>query len=258
MTEENRKQDQLLDTTDCLEAIGTLKSIKNLFFFVSFLCLFILQGVFWLTPTQYVIRPGEESEKNITPVTAMVLKLAATAEKEIEVESKTQKIEKAAQVLTADANSEKADPNAVGATQFSQVKIKFEHLAWAVRVCSYLLAVSTVVYSLTLLFAMNVSLVGGLGGINHITKAVFLSFVLVVLILPWQLIFKPVLFGVIYTPAELLGAWESFDKASIGAAGLMFLRFSVLWLAAVVLLVCAQLRSMRWAKNTLKRLGITK
>ncbi|MDD5133982.1 MAG: hypothetical protein PHP01_01055 [Phycisphaerae bacterium] len=257
MTEENKKQDKLLDTTDCLEAVGTLKSIKNLFFFVSFLCLFILQGVFWLTPTQYVVRPGKESTKNICPVTTMVLKLSAVSEKEVKVDSKSEKIEKAAQILTADANSRAADPNAVSAIQFSQVKINFEHLAWVVRICSYLLAVSAVVYSLTLLFAMNVSLVGKLGGINHITKAVFLSFVLVVLILPWQLIFRPVLFGVIYTPAELLGAWGNFDKASIGAAGLMILRFTVSWFVAVVLLVCAQLRSLRWAKNTLKGLGIT-
>jgi hypothetical protein len=103
---------------------------------------------------------------------------------------------------------------------------------------------------------MKVSLVGRLGGISHITKATFLSFFMVVLILPWQLLFEPVLYGMVYTPSELLEAWENFDRASIPNVSLMFLRFTVFWLIVVMLLINAQWRSMRWSKNTLKRLGI--
>ena len=257
MAEESKKQDQLLETTDCLEAIGTLKSSKNFFFFISFFCLLILQGIFWLTPTKYVELPGEVAQNSITPVSAMIVKLASPAKQETKVETKTVKIEQAAQALTADANSVKADPNAVAeAKHYPQIKIKFTHIAWTIRVCNYLLAVSVVIYSLTLLFAMKISLVGRLGGISHITKAVFVSFLVVVLILPWQLLFKPVLFGVIYTPAELLTAWENFNASSTGAIGLMVMRFSLLWLIVILLLINAQLRSVRWSKNTLKRLGI--
>jgi hypothetical protein len=36
----------------------------------------------------------------------------------------------------------------------------------------------------------------------------------------------------------------------------MFLRFTGLWLIVVILLFWAQLKSMRWSRNTLKRLGI--
>jgi uncharacterized membrane protein len=193
----------------------------------------------------------------------MIIKLAAPAKQEVKVETKTvkvetktEKIEQTAQALTADANIAKTEPNVVVAKHYPQIIIKFAHIAWTVRVCNYLLAVSAVIYSLTLLFAMKVSLVGRLGGISHITKAVFISFLVVVLILPWQLLFKPVIFGVIYTPAELLAAWENFDKSFVGAFGLMILRFSVLWLIVTLLLINAQLRSMRWSKNTLKRLGI--
>ncbi len=258
MTEDSKKQDQLLETTDCLEAIGTLKSSKNFFFFISFICLLILQGAFWLTPTKYIELPGSETTQNdITSVSAMIIKLAAPAKKEeAKVETKTEKIEQAAQALTADANVAKTEPNAVETKLHPQLKIKFEYIARAIRICNYLLAVSAVMYSLTLLFAMKVSLVGRLGGIRHITKAVFISLLAVVLIFPWQLLFKPVIFGVIYTPAELLAAWENFDKSSFGATGLMIMRFSVLWLLVTLLLINAQLRSMRWSKNTLKRLGI--
>jgi hypothetical protein len=36
----------------------------------------------------------------------------------------------------------------------------------------------------------------------------------------------------------------------------MVMRFSLLWLIVTLLLINAQMRSMRWSKNTLKRLGI--
>jgi hypothetical protein len=258
MAEENKKQEQLLETTDCLEAIGTLKSGKNFFFFIIFLCLLVLQAIFWLMPTQYVARPCEESKKDIAPIAAIIMKLAAVNENEpeIKIETKTDKIVKAAEALLGDANSARADPNAVGAKNYPQIKIAFANLAWVIKLCNYMLVVSSVVYSLTLLFGMKVSLVGRLGGISHITKAVFMSFVMVVLILPWQILFKGVIAGVIYTPAELLSAWESFDKASIVSNATMFLRFTVLWLVVLLLLFWTQIKSIRWAKNTLKRLGI--
>ena len=256
MAEENKKQEQLLETTDCLEAIGTLKSGKNFFFFIIFLCLLVLQAIFWLMPTQFVVRPGEESKKDIAPIAAMIMKLAAVNEPEIKIEAKTDKIEKAAEALLGDANSAKTDPNALGAKNYPQIKIAFANLAWVIKLCNYMLVISSVAYSLTLLFGMKVSLVGRLGGISHITKAVFMSFVMVVLILPWQILFKGVIAGVIYTPAELLSAWESFDKASIVSNAMMFLRFTVLWLVVLLLLFWTQVKSIRWAKNTLKRLGI--
>lgn len=258
MAEEIKKQDQLLETTDCLEAIGTLKSSKNLFFFIILLCLLILQTIFWLMPTQYVVRPGQESQKDIAPITAMIMKLSAVAgvnEPEVKIETQSDKIEKAATALLADANAP-ADPNAVKAKTLPQIKIPFAHLAWTIKLCNYILAVSAVIYSLTLLFGMKVSLVGRLGGISHITKAVFMSFIMVVLILPWQILFKGVIAGVIYTPTELLAAWENFHNASVVENALMFLRFSVLWLVVVLILFWTQIKSMRWSKNTLKRLGI--
>ncbi|PKL51060.1 MAG: hypothetical protein CVV39_00505 [Planctomycetes bacterium HGW-Planctomycetes-1] len=257
MADESKRQDQLLETTDCLEAIGTLKNAKNLFFFISFICLLILQAIFWLTPTKYIELPNETAQSNLASVSSMIAKLAVPAKQEAKIETKTQKIEQAAQALTADANAAKTDPNTAAHTKhYPQIKIKFANIAWTIRVCNYLLAVSTIIYSLTLLFAMKISLVGRLGGISHITKAVFVSFLVVVLILPWQLMFKSVLFGVIYTPAELLAVWENFSGYSAGALGLMVMRFSLLWLVVTLLLINAQLRSMRWSKNTLKRLGI--
>lgn len=277
MAEDAKKQEQLIETTDCLEAIGTLKSNKNFFFLVCFLCLLILQGIFWLVPTQYVEKPGTSAPNDISSAAAMVLQsaegcltaLAAPAEK-IKIEKKTEKTEKAAsslgstpsrdgQELTTDANAEPNEPNAPAPAKtiiIPPIKIKFSQLSWLIRFCNYLLVVCSVIYSLTLLFCMKISLVGRLGGIRHITKAVFISFFMIVLLLPWQIIFKGVITGAIYTPAELLAAWTDFNQTGVVADAVMILRFTGLWLVVVILLCWAQLKSMRWSKNTLKRLGI--
>ncbi|MCX5632934.1 MAG: hypothetical protein NTW93_04565 [Phycisphaerae bacterium] len=261
MAEDAKKQDQLIETTDCLEAIGTLKSNKNFFFLVCFLCLLILQGIFWLVPTQYVEKPGKEIVQQDASPVVEISQLAARAEKEkaIKIEKKTEKTEKAAQELAADVNTEPNEPNTpvpAKTITIPPLKIKFSQLSWLIRFCNYLLVVCSVIYSLTLLFCMKISLVGRLGGIRHITKAVFVSFFMIVLLLPWQIIFKGVITGAIYTPTELLDAWTGFDQTRVIANMVMFLRFTGLWLVVIILLCWAQLKSMRWSKNTLKRLGI--
>ena len=261
MAEDAKKQDQLIETTDCLEAIGTLKNNKNLFFFIVFLCLLILQGIFWLTPTQYVEKPGTQTTQEAAPPVVEIPQLAATTEKEkvIKVEKKNEKIEKTAQELAADVNTEPNEPNSPAPVKtiiIPPIEITFSQLSWVIKACNFLLIVGSIMYSLSLLFAMKVSLVGRLGGIRHITKAVFVSFWIVVIILPWQLFFKGIVCGAIYTPAELLGAWQNFDRTNIFASVVMFLRFTGLWLVIVILLFWAHIKSMRWSKNTLKRLGI--
>ena len=48
MNEESNKPTNLLDTTDCLEAVGVFRGWKNFLFLVILLCLLLLQACFWL------------------------------------------------------------------------------------------------------------------------------------------------------------------------------------------------------------------
>ena len=52
--DEKPKVNDVVDTTDCLEAIGAFKAMKNLFFLVVFICLIVLQGIFWLNHLGYI------------------------------------------------------------------------------------------------------------------------------------------------------------------------------------------------------------
>jgi hypothetical protein len=164
-----------------------------------------------------------------------------------------EKIQEAAKQITADTNAA-AEPNMqqtlhMGAEPNKpapvEVTFRFElrarHIAAVVRFLDFILIPCSLLYCLTILFAMKVSLIGRLGGINHIARAFFMSLLFVVLLMPWQLLFAPVFAGAMFTPSEMIA---------------MLFRFSVYWALVTLLLLAAQMRSMRWAKATLRRLDV--
>jgi len=102
---------------------------------------------------------------------------------------------------------------------------------------------------------LKVSLVGRLGGMNHISRAFFLSLVMLILLLPWQSIFGGVVLGAIYTPGELV-EWCSAETSGILDIVLRYLRFTGYWLVILLLLIFSQLRSGRWTKTILRRLEV--
>ena len=132
----------------------------------------------------------------------------------------------------------------------------FERLSWLIRFFDFVLILTAVLYCLTMLFSLKVSLLGRLGGINHIARAFFLSLIFAVLILPWQRFFPGVVFGAMYTPAELQSACAEADSYNIFALTFHYLRFTGFWLVVMLLLIFAQLRSGRWAKAILRRLEV--
>lgn len=258
MTEDSKKQDMLLETTDCLEAIGTLKSNKNFFFVICFICLFLLQVCFWLMFTEHINAGANDTVSYTGRSTEKTTTITSTAQQTVSVESSSGKIEQTTQALVAEPNA-KTEPNAIWhkyAGDLSHAKIRFEQLSWVIRICDYLLIVSSIMYSLTLLFGLKISLVARLGGINHITKAFFVSLFMIVLLLPWQIMFRGVIVGAIYTPSELLASWQAFAADNIAEKSFMFIRYTGLAIVVLLLLAWAQLKSMRWSRNTLKRLGI--
>ncbi len=65
MNENQAGPNSLLDTTDCLEAIGVLRGWKNFFFFIIVLCLLLSQASFWAVNTGFIPAdqcPGKGAE----------------------------------------------------------------------------------------------------------------------------------------------------------------------------------------------------
>lgn len=262
---DNSKMNDVVDTTDCLEAIGACKGIKNLSFIIVLICLLLLQGVFWLNTTGY-IDSSQETAVIVDPVSQDVAdnqidkeippanKMETTEETQAKtvVEDITGEQDKIVEDETPEVASE--EPAKINIAKF--LLPKYDQAVIIVRICNFALILAATLYSLVLLISLKISLVGRLGGISHISRAFFLSLVALVILMPWQIMFEGVCLGAIYTPAELSAVCTSTDCSTLVCSILYYLRFSGMWLLVLLLFLTAQCRSAKWAKTTLRRLGV--
>jgi hypothetical protein len=256
MGQEQSRFSNLVDTTDCLEAISAIKFWKNLLFVVILLALVLVQGSFWVMNLHLV----KADNVVLGPANAET----PAAEKQPATEE--EKIQEAAKLAIAETNAT-PEPNMMQTLHMGaepnkpapvEVTFKFElrarHIAAVVRFLDFILIPCSLLYCLTILFAMKVSLIGRLGGINHIARAFFMSLLFVVLLMPWQLMFAPVFAGAMFTPSEMIAACQA-QKTQLAYVSMLF-RFTVYWGLALLLLLASLLRSMRWARATLRRLDV--
>ena len=275
MVDNQAGSNDLLDTTDCLEAVGVFKGWKNLLFLILVVCLLLLQAGFFLVDRGYVRidglayaeEPGAEPETGVEP--------SAPADVNVPAEPKESPEPGGAPEMRApeDANGP-AEPN-LGVRRSEPAKkpgiqlaalpfleflgnITWGQLSWTVNLVNAVLILTATLYCLTLLFSLKVSMHGRLGGINHITRAFFLSLLMLVLLLPWQKVFGSMVTGAVFTPAEL-EKWYLDRATQTGDmlnTALYYLRFSGYGVLMLLLLILSQIRSLRWAKAILRRLEI--
>jgi hypothetical protein len=227
-----KRTDDLIETTDCLEAIGVFRGWKNIFFAIVVICLLLTQTAFWLVDRR-VVRPNEATSA-AAPVPDANAIAAAT-----------------------DVPGQQAGTAPAG-SYFPVTLLKkmdMGHLGRAIELVNGVLIVMVVLYVLAMFFCLMVSLVGRLGGIKHISRAFFLSVIVLVLVMPWQNLLGSRLPGVIYSFPELLKWLDIKDQSKLNTV-LYYLRFSGYWLAFSLLLLIAQLRTTRWTKSILRRLEI--
>jgi hypothetical protein len=255
MSENQGKQSNLVDTTDCLEAIGVFKGWRNGLFIIMIICLILQQGSFWLVDSGCVKADyGSKCEK----VAVVGEKAGQGVESIVPAEGQKGEVEKAAEQVAGEAKptSEAATQKAQGSEAASIFEVKFKHLVWVIRPVNFLLILTAMLYCLTTLFSLKVSLVGRLGGINHISRAFFLSLVTLIVLLPWRVVFDNVFFGAMYTPSELLYSCTVAGRADMLDIISHYLRFSGYWLVVVLLLISSQIRNSRWSKAILRRLEV--
>jgi hypothetical protein len=233
MNEGPVNQNDVVDTTDCLEAVSVFRGWKNIFFVVIFICLLLSQIAFWL-------------------VDLGVIRAPATSEAAVSAPGAGQP----AEPTVADANEAGGTGKGGRGLASGLVgKLNFGHLARTIELTNGVLIVTAVLYSLMMFFSLMVSLVGRLGGINHISRAFILSLIMVVLIIPWQKVLGSSVVGVVWTSDELL-RWLAAKGESPWSLAVHYLRFTGYWLIVMLLLILSQSRSARWSKAILRRLEI--
>ena len=289
MNENQAGPNNLLDTTDCLEAVGVFKGWKNFLFVIVLLCLLLLQASFLLVDLGYVeieqqtvggkpsvsigvIVPDQVPmeitkdavQEAVDPVEKPVIKPDEPVEA-VKPEE-TSEPEKAAEPEGADEPNQPVEEVSKAAVHNLQRAITwpsteflsgitFEFLSWVIRVANAVLILTATLYCLSMLFSLKVSMLGRLGGINHISRAFFLSLLMLILLLPWQRIFGSMVPGAIFTPEELV-QWSCRQTGDVLDKVIYYLRFSGYWLLILLLLILSQIRSVRWGKAILRRLEI--
>jgi hypothetical protein len=257
---EQEQQKNLIDTTDCLEAISVFRGWKNFLFIVVLLCMLLLQASFWLVNTGYVATEQVSCDKASVVADSNSEQIVGAAK--LKEDIKKEDIKKAAEQVAASSEPAKTTPERprFKLSDFSFEIGEFKYLARLISFINFVLIVAAILYCLTMLFSVKVSLLGRLGGINHISRAFFLSLVFLVLLLPWQILWRKFfageLFGAIYTPEDLLDSFTALKDSGTPYKVFYYFRFCGYWLIAMLLLMFSYARSYCWAKTILRRLEV--
>ena len=271
MYEAKTNSSAMVETTDCLETVGVFKSAKNFFFILAIISLIATQAIFWLGRFNVINWDTKSlsvvANEEATPLDANALEEAKPEQVKTESKEpqKSPSIDEDAQDAIASidkdvAVSDKSDmddltPKPVPSKVLR--KIDWAYLRVLINVANSIVVFSVVSYVLILVFSLKVSLVGKLGGLSHISSAFLISLFAALVILPWQLSFPGIhLFGTIFTTQELHKWLSKFSDGGTVVRILCYVRFVFTFVLAVWLLIWAQLRSRRWSRATLKRLGI--
>lgn len=258
----NTKTPDLLDTTDCLEAIDAIRWMKNFLFVIILLCLMTSGAVFCLDRANRLDRTSCTT-CGICPTgycdsaCKAVPQTQAVDAEQIRIAAQTV----AAETKTVELKEAPADPNAKTPRPlpaFLQYKPSCQGIAVVLKISNFIFVLTATMYCLTLLMGLKISLTGRLGGISHISRAFFISLFALVVTLPWQVLLPGVIVGAIYTPYELLCQWHATVQNSTFWLITCYLRFAGLWLAALILFIWAQMRSAKWSRFTLRRLGLVR
>ncbi len=267
------KTGNLVDTTDCLEAVSVIRCWKNFLFIIILLALLFVQGSFWLVNFKLFSTEQPAAAAKVSTPAAGMSEPAQNTESQIKQAAKQIAYDSNALAASSEQSLPVIEPNRSGASappasgnmtgkneqeQSSGFRRWFfpeqKYILAFLRFLNFILIPAAALYCLTMLLSLKISLIGRLGGINHITRAFILSLLFFILLMPWQLMFAPVFAGAMFTPIELINATQA-QKTPLAYLA-MLLRFTGYWLLVLVLLLLAQIRSMRWARATLKRLEV--
>jgi hypothetical protein len=246
----------MVDTTDCLEAVGVFKAWKNFFFVVLLIAMLVLGLCFWVLDLGLIGDEQQEpGEMVVTPEPQQVEPVTSAAQDE-PVDHVKEQVDQAAAQAAGDVNEPQAGQEVVP-TKFSRLPVVQQvHVMWTLRATNAIIIFAAVMYCFSILFTLKISLVGRLGGINHISRAFFWSLIFFVLVIPWQVALGWGLCGLTYEPSELLRRIGEYDSYSIFVKALYWLRFVGMWVISFLCLLFAQGRTCRWSKGTLKRLEV--
>ena len=151
-------------SSDALEAFNVFRQAKNLFFVLLLLGMLIIQACFWAVDLGLVdsaINKGDNIDITFMQGPA--------------------KTGQAIFIKNADDNASVDDE----VDQFQRAKVIDGFIQGSFSAWNFMLIFVSLLYCLSLLMGIKISLAGGLGGLGDLAKAFFLSLVFMVIVIPW-------------------------------------------------------------------------
>jgi len=213
----------IVDVTDSLEAAFEFRAWKTLFMLILILCMLLIQGIFWVTD----------------------LGLVADAQADSTVVQPTQ-------TPVSEPNSAKASAQGMSKALYGVTPV---HLERALGLINGVAFMTAVLYCLTLMFSMLITIVSRLGGIRHISRAFFLSMIVLIFLVPWHAILECRGLGVLFSFQDLTQSVIG-KQASLYASILYYARFCGYWIVALLMIFVSQARLSRWNRAMRRRLEI--
>lgn len=221
-----RKKD-LYIKRDYIRTLQILCRWKNFLFIAIVLCLVLLQLSFLFVRYGYVVLGENQNIKSPRNLIGTEKQPVNIAENDLETESKLRRL--------------------------TGSEIKFERLSLVINLTNTILIFSSVFYVFFMFQSLGASLGGGFGGTAHISRACVYSLIILILLLPWQLVFKHTVLGVVYTSREPV-MWCVINVTDLFGKILLYLRFTGYPIFVFMLLLLTQLRSFLWKKAVIHRL----
>ncbi len=223
MSKKANNNPDMVDVTDSLEAVSVFRAWKGFFFFILILCMLLIQGIFWVTDLGLI---GQEhpDPNGLQPVEALV----------------------------SDPNVAAVSGSSEGKTLYGVTSVHLDRALGIINSVTFLVAV---LLFLTLMFSMMITIMSRLGGIRHISRAFFLSMIVLVFLVPWHAILECSVLGVLFGFEDLVQSMVG-KQASLYTKILYYARFCGYWVVAILMLFSAQIRLGRWGRAMIRRLEI--
>ncbi len=243
------------DKNDALEAFNSFSGARNLFFWLFLLIpLVVVQAEFWMvdrgwTGTGQTQTNTEQTQTDTGQTQTDEVKAPANVEKE------APDLEKA-DVATVGANDNTPAEKDACETRTSEEMDSLQ--AGLIKTSNYVLTFAAVIYCLTLLIGMKLALIGRLGGLAESSKALFLSLIVMVLIMPWQQVMPAGIYGTLFSYQDIVENCRQIKQMNTPQEYVLhYGRFSGLWGLTMLLLIVAQWRSCRAVRKIRRRLTST-
>jgi hypothetical protein len=223
MSEQPDNGPDMVDVTDSLEAASVFRAWKNFFAFILIICMLLIQGIFWVTDLG-LLADAQADATAAPPAEISELQPDST---EAPVSGLSQAIDGIAPV----------------------------HMERTLDLVNGVAFVAAVLYCLTLMFSMMITIVSRLGGIRHIARAFFLSMLVLIFLIPWQAIFEGSVLGVLFNLEDVTQSMAT-KQVSLYATILYYARFCGYWAVTLLMIFISQARLGRWTRAMRRRLEI--